>query len=194
MATVCVFCGSSRAIEERYLTLARRVGEELARRGHTLVSGGGRVAMMGEVAAAARAAGGCTVGVIPKPLVAMEIADTEADELVVTADMAERKTVMCDRSDAFLVLPGGIGTLDELFEVWTTFALGVHNKPIVVLDVDGFFEGLFTWVRSLVPLGFVKPAALQSVYRADTVAGAIDLIESMAATGAPGAGEGAASR
>jgi uncharacterized protein (TIGR00730 family) len=119
VAAVCVFCASSRTLDERWLKLAGETGAELARRGHVLVSGGGRVGMMGEVAVAARAAGGHTVGVMPQPLVAREISDLDADEQVITPDLATRKTMMLARSDAFLTLPGGLGTLDELFEVWT---------------------------------------------------------------------------
>lgn len=131
---VCVFCSSSQKIDPKYLDLATRVGAELAERGHTLVSGGATVSCMGAVTSAARAAGGRTIGVIPQVLVDVEIADRGSDELVVTADMRERKGVMDARSDAFLVLPGGIGTLEELFEIWTARVLGIHAKPLVILD------------------------------------------------------------
>ena len=115
MAAVCVFCASSMQLSPRWLELARELGAELATRGHHLVSGGGRVGMMGTVAAGARAAGGHTLGVMPGSMTTEEIADTDSDEFVVTADMATRKTEMIARSDAFVVLPGGLGTLDELF-------------------------------------------------------------------------------
>jgi uncharacterized protein (TIGR00730 family) len=144
VASVCVFCASSDTIDHRWLDLARDVGAALVARDHQIVSGGGRVGMMGTLASGARAAGGHTLGVIPQGLVDLEVADHEADELVITDGMAARKTVMVDRADAFLVLAGGLGTLDELFEVWTTATLGLHDKPIVVLDTDGVLSGLLT--------------------------------------------------
>src|SRR5439155_22688279 len=118
MPAVCVFCASSDRIDRRYLDLAAAVGTELARRGHALVSGGGRVSCMGAVARAARAGGARTVGVIPQALLSLEVGDQDADELVVVDDMRTRKGLMDARSDAFLTLPGGLGTLEELLEVW----------------------------------------------------------------------------
>jgi uncharacterized protein (TIGR00730 family) len=177
VAAVCVFCGSSTALDERWLELARAVGAGLAARGHSLVSGGGRVGMMGTVAEGARAGDAFTLGVIPEAMVAWEVADTGADELVVTDDMAARKTVMMARSDAFLVLPGGLGTLDELFEVWTTGMLGLHAKPVVLLDPDAFYAGLLAWVHGLVPLGFVRPGALEALTVVSTVDAALDAVE-----------------
>ena len=113
------------------------VGAAIAERGWTLVSGGGNVSAMGALASAARARGGRTVGVIPKALVHREVADVEADELIVTDTMRERKQMMEDRADAFIALPGGIGTLEELFEAWTAGYLGMHDKPVVMLDPSG---------------------------------------------------------
>ena len=112
MAAICVFCASSRTLAPEWLDLATTVGAEIARRGHVLVSGGGRVGMMGAVAAGARTVGGFTFGVMPQSLVDREIADTASDELVVTDGMASRKNLMIEKADAFLVLPGGLGTLD----------------------------------------------------------------------------------
>jgi uncharacterized protein (TIGR00730 family) len=177
VAAVCVFCGSSRTLDERWLALAREVGTEIGRRGHTLVSGGGCVGMMGAVADAARAAGAHTFGVIPEALVALEVADRSADELVVVVDMFARKTVMIDKADAFLTLPGGLGTLDELFEVWTTATLAVHAKPIVLLDTAGFYAGLTGWLAGLVPAGFVRAEALEMVTVAADVGAAFEAIE-----------------
>lgn len=177
MAAIGVFCASSTAIDQRYLELAVAVGAELARRGHTLVSGGGRVSMMGALAEAARAGGARTFGVIPESLVALEVADTAADELIVTPDMADRKRVMMDKADAFLTLPGGIGTLDELFEVWTTATLRLHAKPCVVLDPDGFFAGLVDWLRALADTGFVRSDAIDTLRVVDSVPAAFDTIE-----------------
>jgi len=177
MAAVCVFCASSQRIDSRWLELARDVGAELAKRGHHVVSGGGRVGMMGTLALGARAAGGHTFGVIPQSLVDLEVADHDADELTVTDGMAARKIVMIDRSDAFLVLPGGLGTLDELFEVWTTATLGLHAKPVILLDHDGFYAGLLTWLDGLVQSGFVQPTARSVIRVVATVEDALDVLE-----------------
>lgn len=177
MAAIGVFCGSSRGIDRGFLDLAYAAGAELARRGHTLVSGGGCVSMMGAVADGARSGGARTFGVMPENLVAREIADAAADELVVTSGMAERKIIMMDKADAFLTLPGGIGTLDELFEVWTTAALRLHAKPCVLLDHEGFYTGLLAWLRGMVAGGFVHPQALELLRVADSVPAALDEIE-----------------
>src|SRR5690606_41214671 len=133
------------------------------RRGQRLVSGGARVSCMGEIARAGRAAGGRTIGVIPRALVDVEIADTDADELIVTADMRERKGVMDARSDAFLVLPGGIGTLEELFEIWTTRVLGAHHRPLVVLDPWGLYDPLRALVQGMYEAGFTRPAVVDAI-------------------------------
>lgn len=175
--SVCVFCASSDDIEPRWHLLARQVGEGLAQRGHRVVSGGGRVGMMGALVTAARGAGGHTFGVIPQSLVDLEVADVGADELVVTDGMAARKTIMIDRADGFLVLPGGLGTLDELFEVWTTATLGQHSKPIVLLDQDGFYAGLLAWLDGLVSAGFVRPSARAVVRVVATVQEALDAVD-----------------
>ncbi len=132
------------------LALAAELGEAIAERGWTLVWGGGNVSAMGALATAARARGGWTVGVIPKMLVRREVADHDADELIVTDTMRERKQIMEDRADAFLTLPGGIGTLEEFFEAWTGGYLGMHDKPVVMLDPGGHFDGLRAWLSGLV--------------------------------------------
>src|SRR5437588_6637739 len=123
MPAVCVFCASSERIDRRYLELAAAVGTELARRGYTLVTGGGRVSCMGAVARAARAGGARTVGVIPRALLRLEVADTDADDLVVTEDMRTRKGEMERRADGFLALPAGLGTLEEVLEIWVARSL-----------------------------------------------------------------------
>ena len=177
MAAVCVFCASAGTLPQRWLDLATETGRELAERGHTLVSGGGRVGMMGAVAEGARAGGAYTVGVIPQSLVALEVADTAADELIVTDDMGSRKDLMIDKSDAFLTLPGGLGTLDELFEVWTTATLHVHRKPIVLVDSDGFYAGLLSWLGGIAETEFVRRPALELVTVVGSVSAAFDAIE-----------------
>ncbi|MGW0436322.1 LOG family protein [Micromonospora sp. NPDC003197] len=177
MAAVCVFCASSISLDQRWLDLATQTGTEIAQRGHTLVSGGGCVGMMGAVADGARAGGGHTLGVIPQALVDLEVADLSADDLMVTDGMASRKTVMIDKSDAFLTLPGGLGTLDELFEVWTTATLAMHRKPVVLVDADGFYRGLLDWLRSLPDQAFAKPGAMDLLIVVDSVPAALDAIE-----------------
>ncbi|HEY7052471.1 MAG TPA: TIGR00730 family Rossman fold protein [Mycobacterium sp.] len=159
---VCVYCASG-PVHPELLALAAKVGEAIADRGWTLVSGGGNVSAMGALAEGARAHRGRTVGVIPKALVHKEMADVDADELVVTDTMRERKKVMEERSDAFIALPGGIGTLEEFFEAWTSGYLGFHDKPVVLLDPDGHYDGLWAWLEGLVETGYVHPAALERV-------------------------------
>ena len=163
MAAVCVFCSSSGRIDPSYVELAAAVGTELARRGHSLVSGGGSVSCMGAVARAARAGGAHTVGVIPRVLLDLEVADDDADELLVTDDMRARKGLMDARADAFLTLPGGLGTLEELLEIWVSRTLAMHAKPVVVLDPDDIFEPLRAQVDLLVEGGFVREGAQAAV-------------------------------
>lgn len=176
MAAICVFCASSRTLDQRWLDLAAETGAEIARRGHTLVSGGGCVGMMGALADGARSAGGATIGVIPQSLVDLEVADLASDELLVTASMADRKTLMIERSDAFLTLPGGLGTLDELFEVWTTATLTLHAKPMVLVDADGFYRPLLDWLATLGDRNFLKPAGLSLLTVTDTIPKALDAL------------------
>jgi uncharacterized protein (TIGR00730 family) len=176
MASICVFCASSPGIDASYLRLAAEVGARIGKDGHRLVSGGGRVSMMGEVAAAARAHGASTLGVIPRHLVDFEVADTSSDELVVVETMRERKALMDAHADAFLVLPGGIGTLEEFFEVWTAGSLGMHAKPVVVLDPDGFYAPLWAFVESMIERGFVRTAAWQRLHRVTGVDEAFALV------------------
>jgi uncharacterized protein (TIGR00730 family) len=183
MARICVFCASSTRIAPAYVDLATRVGTAIAARGHDLVSGGGRVSMMGAVAAAVRAGGGHTLGVIPHALVAMEVADTDADELVTTADMRERKGRMDAAADAFLTLPGGLGTLEELTEVWVAASLGLHAKPVVVLDPTGLYEPLHDLVRRLGQEGFLSEAGRSTPVWTRDVDEALDAVEAGLATG-----------
>jgi hypothetical protein len=177
VAAICVFCASSTGIDPAYLELATEVGARLGAGGHRLVSGGGRVSMMGAVAQAARRHGAHTVGVIPRHLVGYEVADTEADELLVVDTMRERKALMDAHAEAFLVLPGGIGTLEEFFEVWTAGSLGMHDKPVIVLDPDGFYQPLWQFLRSLVERGFVRAQAWQRLHLVESVPAAFAVIE-----------------
>lgn len=177
MTTICVFCASSERIPSRYLDLAAQVGGELARRGHELVSGGGSVSCMGALARAARAGGARTVGVIPQALTLREVADREADELIVTPDMRSRKAEMGRRAGGFLVLPGGLGTLEELLEIWVSRSLAMHDKPVVGLDPDGVFAPLRDQVERLVDAGFVPRRAADAMTWTDDVAVAFDRLE-----------------
>lgn len=177
MAAVCVFCGSSRLIAAAYIDLAAEVGTEIARRGHSLVSGGGDMSCMGSVARAARAGGARTVGVIPAALLELEVGDVDADELLVVDDMRVRKGLMDARSDAFLTLPGGLGTLEELLEVWVARFLGMHVKPVVALDVDGLYDPLREQVAVMVKRGFIRSEAAAALVWTSSVSEALDAIE-----------------
>ncbi|CAL9574996.1 Putative cytokinin riboside 5'-monophosphate phosphoribohydrolase [Actinosynnema sp. ALI-1.44] len=152
-----MFCGSSSG-RERHLDVASAVGRGLAERGIELVYGGGRIGTMGAVADGALAAGGTVIGVIPQSLVELEVAHHGLSELHVVADMHERKALMARLADAFVTLPGGAGTLEEMFEVWTWAQLGLHTKPLGLLDVDGYFGHLLKMVDHMVEEGFLKPA------------------------------------
>lgn len=161
---VCVFCSSSDDIDPRYLELADQVGRHLGERGWTCVSGGGSVSMMGRLVRAVRAAGGHTIGVIPQALKDREVADLDADELVVTHDMRQRKGIMDERADAFLALPGGIGTLEELMEVWTSRSLTMHDKAVVVLDPWNDYALLRAQVDAWVERRFVSRESAERVH------------------------------
>lgn len=174
---VCVFCASSSRIDRRYIDLAGEVGTELAGRGHSLVSGGAIVSCMGEVARAARAGGARTVGVIPESLVDVEISDEDNDELIVTSDMRSRKAEMDQRADAFLVLPGGLGTLEELFEIWSSRVLGMHEKPLVILDPYGLYDPLRELMEHLLTEGFARPKVFDAIGWTASVQEAFDLLE-----------------
>jgi uncharacterized protein (TIGR00730 family) len=174
---ICVFCSSSVTIDRKYLDLAAEVGAALGERGHALVSGGAIVSCMGEVARATRRGGGRTIGVIPQVLVDIEVADTDSDELIVTTDMRERKGLMDSRSDAFLVLPGGIGTLEELFEIWTSRVLGMHAKPLVILDPWGLYEPMRALVTGMYDAGFTRPDVFDAISWTTTVDEAFDHLE-----------------
>jgi hypothetical protein len=176
MASICVYCSSSLDIDPSYIELATTVGQHIGTGGHRLVSGGGRVSMMGAVATAARAGGAHTVGVIPQHLVSEEVADRDADELLVVDTMRERKALMDAHADLFLVLPGGIGTLEEFFEVWTAGSLGMHPKPVIVLDHNGFYQPLWAFIESMLAAGFVRQSAWDQLHRVGTVDEAFTLI------------------
>jgi uncharacterized protein (TIGR00730 family) len=157
---VCVFCGSSRGARPSYTEAARRVGVALARNGLGLVYGGGRIGLMGVVADAVLAAGGRAVGVIPEPLATRELAHDGLTELHVVPGMHERKALMAARSAGFIALPGGVGTLEELFEILTWAVLGLHQKPVGLLNVEGYFDPLLAMLDHAVAEQFVRPQHL----------------------------------
>ena len=154
---VCVYCGAAGAVDARYRDAARDLGIALATAGIELVYGGGRIGLMGILADAALAAGGRVVGVIPDRLRAAELAHEGATELVIAGSMHDRKRLMAERAEAFAVLPGGIGTLDETFEMLTWRQLGLHDKPIFLVDVAGYWRPLRELLDHLAAQGFVAP-------------------------------------
>ena len=155
--SVCVFCGSSKGVRAEYADSARRLGRALAERGLELVYGAGDIGLMGVLADAALEAGGRVVGVIPRALVARELAHRGLTELHVVETMHQRKALMADRSDAFVALPGGYGTLDELFEILTWAQLGIHTRPVGLVNVGGYFSPLLAWLDLGVREGFLRP-------------------------------------
>jgi uncharacterized protein (TIGR00730 family) len=153
---ICVFCGSSPGTDPAYLAAAEHVGRTLAERDVGLIYGGASVGTMGALADAALAAGGKVTGVIPQSLVDREIAHPGLSELHVVADLHERKAKMASLADAFLALPGGVGTLEELFEVFTWAQLGLHHKPIALLDVVGYYEPMLRFMDHMAEQGFLR--------------------------------------
>jgi uncharacterized protein (TIGR00730 family) len=175
--TICVFCASSTDIDDKFFSLASEVGAAIAQRGYQLVTGGGSISMMGAVAKSARKFGGRTIGVIPEELLKYEVADEAADELIITKDMRSRKSVMDSRSDAFIALPGGIGTLEELIEVWTARSLGMHNKPIIILDPWNDYLPLKKLILELTQKQFIRQAAAVVPIWTTSVAQSLEAIE-----------------
>ncbi|RVU15068.1 TIGR00730 family Rossman fold protein [Methylobacterium oryzihabitans] len=155
---LCVFCGSNDGVAPLYREGARALGRHLAGNGIDLVYGGGKVGLMGAVADAVLAAGGRAIGVMPRPLVEKEIAHHGLTELRVVGSMHERKALMADLADGFVALPGGLGTFEELFEVWTWGQLGYHPKPMAVLNLGGFYDPLLGFLDHVVDQGFVREA------------------------------------
>ncbi|CAN7643166.1 TIGR00730 family Rossman fold protein [Acidovorax sp. LjRoot66] len=153
--SICVYCGSRPGENEAYAEAATTVGTWIGAHGGQLVYGGGRSGLMGTVAEATRQAGGRVVGVIPQALVDKELANRQCDELHIVQTMHERKAMMAERSDAFIALPGGIGTFEELFEVWTWRQLGYHDKPLGLLNVAGYYDGLLAFLNHSVASGFM---------------------------------------
>ena len=161
MRSLCVFCGSSSGVDPRYAEAAAAFGRLLASEDIELVWGGGNVGLMGVLADSVLASGGRTFGVIPSFMAERELAHARTTEMVVVASMHERKAAMAERADGFVALPGGYGTLDELFEILTWAQLQIHKKPVGVLNVGGFFDPLLAMVRHMVECGFIKAPHLE---------------------------------
>jgi len=156
--SVTVYCASSTSLDKAYHAAAEEVGREIAARGLSLVYGGGRIGLMGEVASAAAANGAVVIGVITHKFVAHEQANESCDELIVVETMQQRRAIMMERGDAFLVLPGGVGTYEEFFEVLVGRQIGDHTKPIGLVNVDGYFDPLKEMLECGIELRFMRPA------------------------------------
>jgi uncharacterized protein (TIGR00730 family) len=174
---VCVFCGSSRGDNPVYAEEARKLGQLLAQRGLELVFGAGHIGLMGVLADAVLAAGGKTHGVIPRSMVERELAHTGLDQLHIVETMHERKALMADLADAFIALPGGFGTADELFEILTWGQLGIHQKPVGLVNIAGFFDPLFAWLDRTVADGFLKAKHRKLLIEATTVEEVLNRLE-----------------
>ena len=179
--SLCVFCASRSGTEAGFAQAAREVGTLIGRRGWQLVYGGGRAGLMGQLADAALAAGARVVGVIPKALMVRELGHPGLAELHVVDTMHQRKQLMAERSDAFLALPGGIGTLEELFEVWTWRQLGYHDKPVGVLNVGGYYDALLDFLQGTRREGFVNAEQLALLQVATDAPPLLDCLATLAA-------------
>ena len=157
MKRICVYCGANRGRDPAFSEAARAMGEALARRGIELVTGGGRVGLMGVIADATLEAGGRVTGVIPQALMNKELGHAGLSELIVTASMHERKAKMAELSDGFVAMPGGLGTYEELFEIWTWAQLGWHHKPCGLLNAAGFYDKLVAFLDGASDAQFLKP-------------------------------------
>jgi uncharacterized protein (TIGR00730 family) len=177
MPAICVFCGSSFGNNPRFRDAARAIGDGIAKLGFSLVFGGGGAGLMGDVASAALAGGANVQGIIPSFLQALEPPVSAEEKLIVTPHIQERKALMLQMSDAFVVLPGGLGTFDEFFEVATEAQLGVHAKPIIVVNVDGYYNGLDALLHATIEAGFAREMVLKLYYLADGPEAALQMLE-----------------
>jgi uncharacterized protein (TIGR00730 family) len=176
-AAVCVFCGSSFGNNPLYREAARAIGTGIAKMGYSLVFGGGGLGLMGDVARAALDGGSDIQGIMPGFLQALEPEVSPQEKLIITPHMQERKALMLQMSDAFLVLPGGLGTFDEFFEVAVEAQLGVHAKPIIVVNVNGYFDALDAMLHKTIEAGFAKKTVLKLYYLADGAEAALEILE-----------------
>ena len=167
--SLCVYCGSRTGASPLFAQAATAVGQWIGAHQGQLVYGGGGNGLMGTVARATKSAGGKVIGVIPHALAEKESANDDCDELHLVDNMHQRKFMMAEHADAFLALPGGIGTFEELFEVWTWRQLGFHNKPIGLLNVDGYYDGLLGFMQNTVAKGFVSDWQMDFVFQSDSI-------------------------
>lgn len=174
MKSVCVYCGSSIGSRPEYADAARLLGRTLAESGLALVYGGGKVGLMGTVADAVLAHGGTAIGIIPEALMQKEVGHVGLTELHVVRNMHERKQMMADRADAFIAMPGGVGTFEELFETFTWLQLGYHDKPVGLLNVAGFYDGMLGFLSHAVREGFMKQVHADMLHVSETPRGLLD--------------------
>ncbi len=180
--SLCVYCGSRDGLEPAHLAAAREVGREIGRRGWRLVYGGGHTGLMGAVADAALAAGAKVIGIIPDRLIERELGHGGVTELQVVGSMHERKHKMAEQSDAFVALPGGIGTMEEIFEIWTWRQLGYHSKSLGLLNVGGYYDDLLRFIGRSQDSGFLWPD-VQALLQVDTdIARLLDSVAAEAAS------------
>jgi uncharacterized protein (TIGR00730 family) len=172
--SICVYCGSRSGAQPAYTALAQQLGAAIGRRGWQLVYGGGRAGLMGTVADAALAAGARVVGVIPQTLMNLEVGHAGLTELHVVHTMHQRKQMMAERADAFIAMPGGIGTFEELFEVWTWRHLGYHDRPIGLLDAAGYWSPLLAFLHHSVAEGFMSPDQMATLVSDDETEALLD--------------------
>ncbi|MDV2439608.1 TIGR00730 family Rossman fold protein [Acinetobacter gerneri] len=177
MNSIAIFCGSALGTDAIFEKVARLTGETIAKKGKTLVYGGGRSGLMGIVADSALASGGQVIGVIPQGLVDRELAHPHLTELYVVKDMHERKTKMADLSDGFIALPGGAGTLEEIFEQWTWAQLGIHLKPCAFLNVEGFYNDLFKFIQLTTDKGFTKSRFTDMLIESESIEEILNIFE-----------------
>jgi uncharacterized protein (TIGR00730 family) len=174
MKRLAVYCGSATPADPAYVETARAVGRTLAARGIGVVYGGGRLGLMGAVADAALAAGGTVIGVIPQALVGAEVAHRGLTELHVVDTMHQRKQLFTDLSDGFVTLPGGVGTMDELWEAISWSQLGYHHKPVGLLNAGGFYDQLIAFNRHMIDTGFIRPQHAGILIHADGIEALLD--------------------
>lgn len=182
MTKICVFCGSSDGNDPKYIESAKQLGQELVKRGYGLVYGGASIGTMGAIADSVLASGGDVTSVIPKSIADLEVAHSGLNNLEVVADMHQRKARMMQLADGFISMPGGLGTLEEMFEVLTWSQLGLHKKPSALLNLDGYYDGLLEFLRTTCDQGFTKQVHIDTLAVSPTVAGILPALMAASST------------
>lgn len=185
MKSIAVFCGASLGNDDEIISTAYTLGQTLAQQNITLVYGAAKIGIMGEVAKGATEAKGQTIGVIPEFLKTKEIVNEGLSELIVTTNMHDRKVIMYDKSDGFMIIPGGFGTMDELFEIATWGQLGLHTKPIGILNVNGYYDALITQCDTMVARGFLKQDHRDAIVIDTTIEGLLEKMNNFIPLPAP---------